>query len=905
MEDMALELVDVINGGHEDLAREILLQGNYGNINSLPPNRPGAALFCCCIRGYLSLAELLLKLQADVDLRNENMATPLHGAVDNGHQDLVKLLLDHNADVNAQTRRGDTPLHLAAYRGFMHISQCLILARADVTLVNHNSMTPKMEAAAQGHKRLADYIGAVYEVLYPEGYLSDKTCLDSLIHLDPPSQVVISGRDHHKEQQYQARLQAEQQTKLQGELTSRLQPAQGTSLRTLQGYAQGHPFAGQPLLEQESIVCNSSSDFGFPLGRLEAGAWTTTPGSSSLHHRQPQQQDESDLCSFQDVHRCLVQRQQLQHKQQQQQLHSRQACGDRIELSPKQPSSAHTNQHPLSFHHHFHQQQSHPRDHVSFMPIGPGLHADPRSTHQYSTGRLVGYEDLAQSAMAPAINELDRKSTCLRVPTLNVNDLSQQNVHILQPAMKFTGRWSASIDTPASSFGDLSSDSGTGASVNSLLSNFGNGSDFRSLSLNERGETQDPLVRTLIPLHNSFLSSLSPVPQSPGGHGVNKVSRSKSLTSHPVQWSEAKQCSGKPGERGQDRSGKAKSASALDMNEDILRNFVPAGPPPLPVTQELRDTLCPICQQPLRSGGLTCYGSDTSISGPQPSMKTRLARSESSSPSVGVEGFLPVPINYCLDHENTPAKQRRLTYKPQPDSAPCAGTIANQFDGKVHRRGSLDDDIFKSNVRSIGFYRRLSLAGDSTGEHNNNNVGACVPYRSIVNNSASHDRRIPCVCRNYSLESDYSSGGISLISTTSDMNSLAPSTNSLCDSGTSFGSNAGDGSLTSCHDLPLVAASAIAPADPEDNTTNTDLLPTRPLLSAQPRHNSFPSDRSLATETNNNSKTSNSCLLNLNDLSAASSSHEHQPSESPKSPMIHESHRSLPPLMTYINIPIN
>ncbi|GFS25827.1 protein phosphatase 1 regulatory inhibitor subunit 16B [Elysia marginata] len=87
---MAHNLVDAICSGDIDLAKDILIRGMYADIDSLPANRPGTALFCCCIRGYLPLGALLLERHADVDCKNETLATPLHGAVDNGHLELVK-----------------------------------------------------------------------------------------------------------------------------------------------------------------------------------------------------------------------------------------------------------------------------------------------------------------------------------------------------------------------------------------------------------------------------------------------------------------------------------------------------------------------------------------------------------------------------------------------------------------------------------------------------------------------------------------------------------------------------------------------------------------------------------------------------------------------------------------------
>ncbi|KAL9661905.1 hypothetical protein QQ045_026733 [Rhodiola kirilowii] len=49
-----------------------------------------------------------------VDVKDSEGRTPLHWAVDRGHQDMVELLMSKNADVNAKDNEGQTPLHYAA-----------------------------------------------------------------------------------------------------------------------------------------------------------------------------------------------------------------------------------------------------------------------------------------------------------------------------------------------------------------------------------------------------------------------------------------------------------------------------------------------------------------------------------------------------------------------------------------------------------------------------------------------------------------------------------------------------------------------------------------------------------------------------------------------------------------------
>lgn len=88
---MARILIEAIQNGEENLAKEIIMKcASYGGIDSQTSRREGTALFFCCSRGYLELAKLLLEKGASVASTDKNLATPLHGAVDNGHTEVVK-----------------------------------------------------------------------------------------------------------------------------------------------------------------------------------------------------------------------------------------------------------------------------------------------------------------------------------------------------------------------------------------------------------------------------------------------------------------------------------------------------------------------------------------------------------------------------------------------------------------------------------------------------------------------------------------------------------------------------------------------------------------------------------------------------------------------------------------------
>ena len=64
--------------------------------------------------GYQSVAELLVKYGADLNMGDCNGSTPLHIASCHGKSEIMFLLVEEGADINATSLNGSTPLHSAA-----------------------------------------------------------------------------------------------------------------------------------------------------------------------------------------------------------------------------------------------------------------------------------------------------------------------------------------------------------------------------------------------------------------------------------------------------------------------------------------------------------------------------------------------------------------------------------------------------------------------------------------------------------------------------------------------------------------------------------------------------------------------------------------------------------------------
>ena len=106
----------------------------------------------------------------DTDQSTENFGwTALHYAARREPIKPIKLLLKKNADLNLKEGFGSTPLHFAAGKGNLRVVQCLIANGSDLKAVDNSNCTPKDVAKTNEIKEFLTKL----EILKEDGHEFD------------------------------------------------------------------------------------------------------------------------------------------------------------------------------------------------------------------------------------------------------------------------------------------------------------------------------------------------------------------------------------------------------------------------------------------------------------------------------------------------------------------------------------------------------------------------------------------------------------------------------------------------------------------------------------------------------------------------------------------------------------
>jgi ankyrin repeat protein len=106
----------------------------------------------------MEVVKLLLEKGANVDVRNRDGRTALHGAVQMGIERVVRLLLEYGAAINAQDHDGNAAIHFAAEASLRTII---------LLLLEHGAIVEIVVTACYIFQRLAGFMYIVDSLTVP------------------------------------------------------------------------------------------------------------------------------------------------------------------------------------------------------------------------------------------------------------------------------------------------------------------------------------------------------------------------------------------------------------------------------------------------------------------------------------------------------------------------------------------------------------------------------------------------------------------------------------------------------------------------------------------------------------------------------------------------------------------
>jgi ankyrin repeat protein len=145
--------------GFRDMAEALIAHGADITARDLKGDTP---LHLATRNGRREIIELLLSARAPVNVQNRTGETPLCCALSqplcSTFAETAILLLDNGADVRMKKNDGATPLHIAAEQGYTKVARALIAKEAPVDAVDSSGWTPLHKAVQRGNILIMDLL---------------------------------------------------------------------------------------------------------------------------------------------------------------------------------------------------------------------------------------------------------------------------------------------------------------------------------------------------------------------------------------------------------------------------------------------------------------------------------------------------------------------------------------------------------------------------------------------------------------------------------------------------------------------------------------------------------------------------------------------------------------------------
>lgn len=159
-EDQKCSLHVAAEGGSTEICELLLEHG--AAIEVIAAASQSTPLLLAAQNDQLSVVQLLISRNANVNAKNGYGNTSLHEATRQGFESIVDALLLGGADVNAQNKKGSTPLHFLCYGDRadvpVHLVRKLIAAGADCGVVDGRGNTPFLVCCSSGRMDIIDLL---------------------------------------------------------------------------------------------------------------------------------------------------------------------------------------------------------------------------------------------------------------------------------------------------------------------------------------------------------------------------------------------------------------------------------------------------------------------------------------------------------------------------------------------------------------------------------------------------------------------------------------------------------------------------------------------------------------------------------------------------------------------------
>jgi ankyrin repeat protein len=151
--DLSEAFVAALREGRKAVAEALVKEEEFN-----PASNEGLALFEAIELGFLDLAERIVGLGIDCNVRRADGRSPIFVALEHEYFDLAELLLANGAEISMRDERGWTPLIWASIKGYDSVVQFLVQREADLHVCADDGWNAITGAFFRKHHGIVKYL---------------------------------------------------------------------------------------------------------------------------------------------------------------------------------------------------------------------------------------------------------------------------------------------------------------------------------------------------------------------------------------------------------------------------------------------------------------------------------------------------------------------------------------------------------------------------------------------------------------------------------------------------------------------------------------------------------------------------------------------------------------------------